>query len=168
MTSVVNSTSVLARAMASISLYFLLKSFFCDDSGVLVVEMNYMKAVLSAVLVAEAFKQIMIPALSANREHSKSGHVPNSSEIIRNKSRQNGVNLIYFEIDKSVGNKSVFVNANHIIIESLKSVLLARTDVELTTEVIGQYLFNTGYMAKSKYGRLCEIAHWAAELRREI
>ena len=48
------------------------------------------------------------------------------------------------------------------------AIALARTDVELTTEVIGQYLFNTGYMAKSKYGRLCEIAHRAAELRREI
>lgn len=48
------------------------------------------------------------------------------------------------------------------------AIALARTDVELTTEVIGQYLFNTGYMAKSKYGRLCEIAHRAAELRRKI
>ena len=48
------------------------------------------------------------------------------------------------------------------------AIALARTDVELTTEVIGQYLFNTGYMAKSKYGRLFEIAHRAAELRREL
>lgn len=48
------------------------------------------------------------------------------------------------------------------------AIALARTDVELTTEVIGQYLFNTGYMAKSKYGRLREIAHRAAELRRKI
>ena len=48
------------------------------------------------------------------------------------------------------------------------AIALARTDVELTAEVIGQYLFNTGYMAKSKYGRLGEIAHRAAELRRKI
>ena len=48
------------------------------------------------------------------------------------------------------------------------AIALARTDVELTTEVIGQYLFKTGYMAKSKYGRLGEIAHRAVELRRKI
>lgn len=48
------------------------------------------------------------------------------------------------------------------------AIALARTDVALTTEVIGQYLFKTGYMAKSKYGRLGEIAHRAVELRRKI
>lgn len=47
------------------------------------------------------------------------------------------------------------------------AIALARTDVELTTEVIGQYLFNTGYMAKSKYAKLGEIAQRASELRKE-
>ena len=44
-------------------------------------------------------------------------------------------------------------------------IALARTDVELSPEVIGQYLFNTGYMAKSKYAKLGEIAQRASELR---
>lgn len=47
------------------------------------------------------------------------------------------------------------------------SIALARTDVELTSDVIGQYLFNTGYMAKSKYAKLGEIAQRASELRKE-
>ena len=47
------------------------------------------------------------------------------------------------------------------------AIALSRTDVELTAEVIGQYLYDTGYMAKSKYAKLCEIAQRAAELRRE-
>lgn len=44
---------------------------------------------------------------------------------------------------------------------------LARTDVELSPEVIGRYLFNTGYMAKSKYAKLGEIAQRASNLRKE-
>ena len=47
------------------------------------------------------------------------------------------------------------------------AIALARTDVELSSEVIGQYLFNTGYMAKSKYAKLGEIAQRASELRKE-
>ena len=47
------------------------------------------------------------------------------------------------------------------------AIALARTDVELVPEVIGQYLFNTGYMAKRKYAKLGEIAQWASELRKE-
>ena len=47
------------------------------------------------------------------------------------------------------------------------AIAIARTDVELVPEVIGQYLFNTGYMAKSKYAKLGEIAQRASELRKE-
>lgn len=47
------------------------------------------------------------------------------------------------------------------------TIAIARTDVELVPEVIGQYLFNTGYMAKSKYAKLGEIAQRASELRKE-
>ena len=45
------------------------------------------------------------------------------------------------------------------------ALALARTDIELTPEAAGQYLFNTGYMAKSKYARLEEIIQQARELR---
>lgn len=47
------------------------------------------------------------------------------------------------------------------------AMALARTNVELSPDVIGQYLFNTGYMAKSKYAKLGEIAQRASELRKE-
>jgi len=47
------------------------------------------------------------------------------------------------------------------------AIALAKTDVELTVDTIGQYLFDTGYMAKSKYAKLNEIAQRASELRKE-
>lgn len=47
------------------------------------------------------------------------------------------------------------------------AIALARTNVELSPEIIGQYLFNTGYMAKGKYAKLGEIAQRASELRKE-
>ena len=47
------------------------------------------------------------------------------------------------------------------------AIALARTDVELLPEVIGKYLFNMGYMAKSKYAKLDEIAQQALVLRKE-
>lgn len=47
------------------------------------------------------------------------------------------------------------------------AIALARTDVKLSPEVIGQYLFNAGYTAKSKYSVLGEIAQRALELRKE-
>lgn len=47
------------------------------------------------------------------------------------------------------------------------AIALARTNVELSSEVIGQYLFDTGYMAKRKYAKLAEIAQRASELRKE-
>ena len=47
------------------------------------------------------------------------------------------------------------------------AMALARNDMELLPEIIGRYLFNTGYMAKSKYARLGEIAQRASEIRKE-
>lgn len=47
------------------------------------------------------------------------------------------------------------------------AIALARTNVELSPEVIGEYLFNMGYMAKSKYAKLDEIAKRAFELRKK-
>jgi len=47
------------------------------------------------------------------------------------------------------------------------AIALAKTDVELTADTIGQYLFDMGYMAKSKYAKLNEIAQRALELRKE-
>ncbi len=51
--------------------------------------------------------------------------------------------------------------------DEMLAIALARTNVELSPEVIGQYLFNTGYMTKSKYAKLSEIAQRASELRKE-
>ena len=47
------------------------------------------------------------------------------------------------------------------------AIALSRTDVEPTAEVVGQYLYDTGYMAKSKYAKLDEIVQRASELRKE-
>lgn len=47
------------------------------------------------------------------------------------------------------------------------AIALAKTNVELTPDIIGQYLYNAGYMAKRKYAKLGEIAQRASELRKE-
>ena len=47
------------------------------------------------------------------------------------------------------------------------AIALARTDIELLPEVIGEYLFKMGYMAKRKYAKLDEIAQQALILREE-
>lgn len=47
------------------------------------------------------------------------------------------------------------------------AIQLARSEVELKSEIVGPYLFNTGYMAKSKYTKLDEITRKAKELRKE-
>lgn len=80
-------------------------------------------------------------------------------------SRKYSLHVIYFN-DKNAG--IIAEKDFNKQYSEMLAIALARTDVELTAEVIGQYLFNTGYMAKSKYGRLGEIAHRAAELRRKI
>lgn len=47
------------------------------------------------------------------------------------------------------------------------AIALARTNVDLSPEVVGQHLFNTGYLAKSKYAKLSDIAQQALKLRKE-
>lgn len=79
-------------------------------------------------------------------------------------SRKYSLHVIHFN-DKNAGiiaEKDFNKKYNEML-----AIALARTDVELSPEVIGQYLFNTGYMAKSKYAKLGEIAQRASELRKE-
>ena len=79
-------------------------------------------------------------------------------------SRRYSLHVIHFN-DKNAGiiaEKNFNKKYNEMLV-----IALARTDVELSPEVIGQYLFNTGYMAKSKYAKLGEIAQRASELRKE-
>lgn len=47
------------------------------------------------------------------------------------------------------------------------AIALARSNIELSSEAIGQYLCNVGYTAKSKYTKLNEIAQLALKLRKE-
>lgn len=44
---------------------------------------------------------------------------------------------------------------------------VARSGIELESEVIGQYLYETGYMARSKFNLLSEIGERANEIREE-
>ena len=69
----------------------------------------------------------MVPVLPAKREHSKGGHIPNCTEVISNKSSQHCVNLIYREIYKPIGHKTVFVYPHHIVIKRLKCILTVYT-----------------------------------------
>lgn len=45
------------------------------------------------------------------------------------------------------------------------AIALARENVKLTPEIAGPYLFNAGYVAKSKYSRLGDIVQRAKEIR---
>lgn len=79
-------------------------------------------------------------------------------------SRKYSLHVIHFN-DKNAGiiaEKDFNKKYNEML-----AIALARTDVELSSEVTGQYLFNTGYMAKSKYAKLGEIAQRALKLRKE-
>lgn len=79
-------------------------------------------------------------------------------------SRKYSLHVIHFN-DKNVGIIAE-KNCNKKYDEML-AIALARTDLELSPEVIGQYLFNMGYMAKRKYAKLGEIAQRALELRKK-
>lgn len=66
--------------------------------------------------------------------------------------------------DKNAG---IIVDKNfNVKYNEMLATAVARTNVELSPEVIGQYLFNTGYLAKRKYANLGEIAQRAMELRK--
>lgn len=47
------------------------------------------------------------------------------------------------------------------------AIAAAKTDLELTPETIGAYLFQNGYAAKSKFGQLGEVAAMAKSLRKD-
>ena len=79
-------------------------------------------------------------------------------------SRKYSLHVIHFN-DKNAGiiaekdfNKSY---------SEMLAIELARSDVELKTEIVGTYLFDTGYMAKSKYAKLGDIVQRAKEIREE-
>lgn len=79
-------------------------------------------------------------------------------------SRKYSLRVIHFN-DKNAGiiaEKDFNKKYNEML-----AIALARSDVELSSESIGQYLFNVGYMAKSKYTKLGEIAQLASKLRKE-
>ena len=79
-------------------------------------------------------------------------------------SRKYSLHVIHFN-DKNAGiiaEKDFNKKYNEML-----AIALARTDVELSPQVAGQYLFNTGYLAKSKYVNLSEISQRAIELRKE-
>ena len=44
---------------------------------------------------------------------------------------------------------------------------VARSGIKLESEVIGLYLYETGYMARSKFNLLSEIGERAKEIREE-
>jgi len=79
-------------------------------------------------------------------------------------SRKYSLHVIHFN-DKNAG--IIAEQGFNKKYDEMLAIALARTDVELSPEVIGQYLFNMGYMAKSKYAKLDEIAQRASELRKE-
>lgn len=79
-------------------------------------------------------------------------------------SRKYALHVIHFN-DKNAGiiaEKDFNKKYNEML-----AIALARTDVELSPQVVGQYLFNTGYLAKRKYVNLSEISQRAIELRKE-
>lgn len=79
-------------------------------------------------------------------------------------SRKYSLHVIHFN-DKNAGiivEKDFNKKYNEML-----AIALARTDVALSPDIIGQYLFNAGYIAKRKYAKLGEIAQRASELRKE-
>lgn len=79
-------------------------------------------------------------------------------------SRKYGLHIIHFN-DKNAGiiaEKDFNRKFNEML-----AIALARADVELSPEICGQYLFNAGYTAKSKYAKLDEIVQQAYKIRNE-
>lgn len=79
-------------------------------------------------------------------------------------SRKYSLHVIHFN-DKNAG-----IIAEKDFNKSYSEMLameLARSDVGLKAEIVGTYLFNAGYMAKSKYAKLGDIVQRAKEIREE-
>jgi len=79
-------------------------------------------------------------------------------------SRRYSLHVIHFN-DKNAG--IIAEKDFHKKYDEMLAIALAKTNMELTPEVIGPYLFDTGYMAKRKYAKLEEIAQKASALRKE-
>lgn len=79
-------------------------------------------------------------------------------------SRKYSLHVIHFN-DKNAGiiaEKDFNKKYNDML-----AIAVARTDVELQPDVVGHYLFNTGYLSKSKYAKLYDITQQALGLRGE-
>lgn len=79
-------------------------------------------------------------------------------------SRKYSIHVIHFN-DKNSGiiaEKDYNKKYNELL-----AIELSRTNIELNEEIAGQYLFETGYLAKSKYSKLGEIVEQAKKLREE-
>ena len=50
--------------------------------------------------------------------------------------------------------------------DDMLAIAVARSGITLSPEVVGRYLFETGYMAKSKFSKLNEITQQASVLRK--
>ena len=50
--------------------------------------------------------------------------------------------------------------------DDMLAIAVARSGITLSPEVVGRYLFETGYMAKSKFSKLNEITQQASDLRK--
>ena len=50
--------------------------------------------------------------------------------------------------------------------EEMLAIVIAKSDVELTVEAVGQYLYENGYMAKRKYAKYPVVIQRASDLRK--
>ena len=51
--------------------------------------------------------------------------------------------------------------------EEIMAQAVARSSIDLNEEAIGVFLFETGYMARSKFGGIKDIAERAKKIREE-
>ncbi len=51
--------------------------------------------------------------------------------------------------------------------DDMLAIALARSDIDLESASVGQYLFDTGYLSKTKYAPLDRIIEFAKQIRRE-
>lgn len=79
-------------------------------------------------------------------------------------SKKYTLRVIHFN-DKNVGIITEKLNNNTY--DQLLEMELARTNIALTEEICGKYLFDTGYLTKNKYIKLPEIIAEAKKMRKE-
>lgn len=72
------------------------------------------------------------------------------------------LNVLNFN-DKNAG--IISRKSSNLTYKNMLAIALAKSSIELTVETAGKYLFNNGYLAKSKYSSLGEIVEEAKGLR---